>query len=960
MSPFNKMVQMELPATAAQMEAWMGETRAHLLEYLTWCYHRSHVTSKRIAIERARKSEGDEWDRWVGLADVQTGEIYEDAQRTQMMSAMSVHHNVLMGLYEGDSYGDAQEFWEDFLYYQNPWNRRGTGADDEVYKGLTPPQLIQMMRKSAARPFQLWRLCLVSLYDFFRIGCREDVKGLVDAAHVHRYPEPVVRAQESNERRRQHLEEKFPPDLVPLDLDAQGITARRQEIRRGNQTKKNEPCPDAMDVDSCGSGEELEYYSAATASSWRDSTGNPVPTSWESSVEWGPVIGPVRRRCTTALPHGKPRYKVWETATHVRTFNWCHMRSADPREGGHLAQKSRLDGGFRGRYTSQIRFEKQWVLDEKDQRVPEENAPMNLTHDFSTPGAGRPVVYEVSAEDSVVQGDGRKEKAQWRKDNGLEDGDCRSDQPKTRGDDYEIGYDEDRDSDDGELFALSYRACVCACHHDENCNRNVYKGVEEPGHIGREDGRIENGEDDDIGGGNRGNGGDDGNDDKATGNEGNSEGGSSSSGDSGDEDGAGERSGSKTIKGKKTLDKPKNINRGEGGATALEDEDMTSPDGDTIQNPTSGFPEDDEPTDERTLVHQPHPNYVNETFRLHPTDPSLNICEYNPGWKKFPNFIQRNEVPAPKRNAKEDPNVTYTIVPKDASIPTSTAEGTRILDSVWRRDKAADPKVYPSGRYTCTIQVKSKGTTTSRTLEWIPQPILRLFRRDTGAYAGRYDSWRGIERMLANDALEKDDVLKFNKSMNQHYGRRDADTRAQIKAAGPWLNADNELLQRITDHAIQRHGLRDLLANQMKCHSKIVRAFNGAKKPTDAGYRTSESIRAKLNRDGFWVNVKAGLDELEKRCDGGEIKDADLRPGNRSFFVFKRKCENPERKKKGLIAQPRYGIAGKRKRGGSGEEGGDGDRNGYDDRDERDFEGDCGEDGDLGGDEGPPKKRVRC
>jgi hypothetical protein len=973
------MVELPLPVTKKAMETWMEQIRAGLLDLLTFWYHRSYKEGARIAIEKAREKEKSEWDGWEVQADLQTGDIYSEDQRDQMLDAMHTQHVKVQKLcvanLKVDGFGEAQGLWEDFFYYQNPWNRRVKSPEDKRYRAeveggeetreMTPAELLKEMEKGDDE-LQLWRLCLTSLYDLHQIGVREHAKGKVDVDDVHRYPEPVVQAHVSAGRR-DLLEMKYPPNPVTLEFDEDAIAARRKQVDED---------PDAMEVDS----EKTTYYSAATASSWRDENGNPIPTSWESSEDWGPVIGPVHRWCTKAEPHAKPYFKAIEKATHVRTFSWMNLNWG--LEGTQpLGEKSTRDGGFRGRYVSQTRYEKHFVLDEKDQRILETDAPMNLTHAFSTPGELHPVVYQLSAERSTIQGPGRKEKEEWRKENGFEDGEsCSS---ISHGHDGDVaagtGFDEDSDSDDGDLFALSYRACVCACHHDEGCTRDECKGTRKRG-----DGldvQEDNNKDKD---GDGAGGDDDDGDNNQTAAENESEYSGKDSSSNSDGDGAGNGSRNRTAKGKKSPDKAKHTMTRRGRATSTGNDGKTSsnkvstpltgsnrarvlganrkgsktglPPASTVSKGNasskarakapSGSLEDDDMTDERTSIQKPLSGYDDETFTAHPTNSSLNIVEYNPGWKKFPNFIQRNEIPAPKVGAKKEAKPTYTILPKAINIPQYNPEGGRLKDVVWKRDKSADPKAYPSGRYTSTVQSGPKGETT--TLEWIPQPLLRLFRRDTDQYMASYPSWTGLKEMIENDTLDPDDIRKFNKSLTQIYHRHDSERKPLIRS-GPWTNAELERLQDITDQFVRTHGLGDLSNNQTKRLAEIVSAYNGNNTSADASYRSNESVRALLNRNRFWANISREFEELQEKY-GNNISDADLKPQDRSFFVFKRKNEGAT---KNCTTLPRGSSKMKRKRAGKGKE--------ESEDDESDVEAESEAEKDSGSDgyKSPAGKRAR-
>lgn len=345
------------------------------------------------------------------------------------------------------------------------------------------------------------------------------------------------------------------------------------------------------------------------------------------------------------------------------------------------------------------------------------------------------------------------------------------------------------------------------------------------------------------------------------------------------------------------------------------------------------------------LSNSPFLGYDDETFTAHPTNPSLNIAEYNPGWKKLPKFIQRNEVPVPKVGANEDAKPTYTVLPKAVNLPQYNPEGGRLKSIVWKRDESADPKAYPSGRYISTVQTGPKGKTT--TLEWIPQPLFRLFRRDTGQYTARYPSWAGLEKMVENDTLDPGDIRKFNKSVSQLYHRHDSERTPLTKTSDPWTNAELERLQDITDQIVRNHGLEDLSKNQAKCLVEIVSTYNGNNAPTDAGYRSNESIRALLNRNQFWASIAREFEELQDKY-GNDISDADLKPQDRSFFAFKRKKEGPT---KNCTTLPKGSSGRKRKGTGKGDE--------ESESAESEGEGEAEEDSGSGGYKSPVGKRSR-
>ena len=420
------------PETLEEMLDWMRKTEAALLKYLTYCTHKAHKQPEFDQIRDHDRAIDAEWANWERETDIQTGEIYEDARRQEMFDIMRPMYRSRKDI-QGNTKVDGNEShyalqwalgaYEDFLYYQNDWNRR-------------------RKRPSGYSWVNHW----VSLFNKWNIGARNDLASSVGPNDVHVYPEGVQWKRTPAKHRQRHLEKKFTRSMLVdfnesdnLDRLTAVNEARIQKVQAANE----QSClPDKLPP------EQLKYYSAAEATRWT------VPTSWEAE-DWGQVIAPVRRQPMLAYEHKRKRYQTETMASLVRTFEFR------PLERG-IGVKKQKHGGqeeFVGRYVDSMREEEVYMLDSDGQRIEalttedEKRVQHHLTHDYyvGTPGTlvgKRGVTYTISAERSTIQGPGRRDRARERVVQGLMKDWRKSDAPADDERYAEFSDDEESSSDD--------------------------------------------------------------------------------------------------------------------------------------------------------------------------------------------------------------------------------------------------------------------------------------------------------------------------------------------------------------------------------------------------------------------------------------------------------------------------------------------------------------------------------
>jgi hypothetical protein len=163
--------------------------------------------------------------------DIQTGEIYDKIKQKKMEKDIQSQKRRRTDLHAKHhtnryfkQYRTAQEAWEDFLYYQNVWNRRNERKEfkkrlETVAERRAKERAKEQYRKRLARGeinadedyanYYVWLEQLIKVFRAFYLGYRKRMPTVVGPEDAHRYTIPT-RGTTPYPKRLRILEERFP------------------------------------------------------------------------------------------------------------------------------------------------------------------------------------------------------------------------------------------------------------------------------------------------------------------------------------------------------------------------------------------------------------------------------------------------------------------------------------------------------------------------------------------------------------------------------------------------------------------------------------------------------------------------------------------------------------------------------------------------------------------------------
>jgi hypothetical protein len=246
------------PTTEEEFASWMHDTKQGLLKWLREAQALAQDEASANNIRELTKSTNEIWKRYDTRTDGQTGEKYNEIEREQMEKAMRAAdqerqrmHTSLATWGRAIEYRMAQTVWEDFLYYQNVWNRK-TGMVGSEYTetpaekkssraegGRKKGQAVAVKaRKKTRNPvlgtpgsnqlkrqdelsngaygpyYEDWRANMMRIYNTFSLGSRKRMPDCVGPENAHRYTQPprstIPQTLLQSRKRLAHLEERFP------------------------------------------------------------------------------------------------------------------------------------------------------------------------------------------------------------------------------------------------------------------------------------------------------------------------------------------------------------------------------------------------------------------------------------------------------------------------------------------------------------------------------------------------------------------------------------------------------------------------------------------------------------------------------------------------------------------------------------------------------------------------------
>jgi hypothetical protein len=288
------------PSTPEEFQAWLTQTKAALLKWLTEAQAQAQDIPIANAIHAYTASADARWAPYELRTDVETGQIYDPTQRSAMKTAVEEETKRRVDLHQQHEtwrkfveYKYAQAAWEDFLYYQNVWNRRNCepgrlyaetksekakmrraklrqameqeGEDSEsdedvVAKAPAPskkPGREKVLERGTANQEKMdrtdtkwceepfftnysdWMYHMIGLYRDAKLGYRKRITAVVAPEDVHRYTQPprgtTPQALLRYQKRHRHLEERFPRrkrrqiNINEVEEDYRTRTERKQD-----------------------------------------------------------------------------------------------------------------------------------------------------------------------------------------------------------------------------------------------------------------------------------------------------------------------------------------------------------------------------------------------------------------------------------------------------------------------------------------------------------------------------------------------------------------------------------------------------------------------------------------------------------------------------------------------------------------------------------------------------------
>ena len=246
------------PTTEAEFERWMTETRNALHAWLDDAKHRLHDDEAAAkAIRESDSSTEALWARYEPSTDLETGTIHNRTDLRAMHAAMkadSVRRKEVHDKYEGWHWHVVRKFatmaWEDFLYYQNVWNRRYFDANARYYETkMERTEAEKQEKKEKAKLkskhgpvltqddfwslFNAWLANVIELYTRFQLAYRKRMAATIGPAEAHRYSQPsrgtTSEKLPMSQARHEHLEVRFPRQKRKRGKDTAGDNLTPEE-----------------------------------------------------------------------------------------------------------------------------------------------------------------------------------------------------------------------------------------------------------------------------------------------------------------------------------------------------------------------------------------------------------------------------------------------------------------------------------------------------------------------------------------------------------------------------------------------------------------------------------------------------------------------------------------------------------------------------------------------------------
>jgi hypothetical protein len=347
------------PTTRAELDQWIAATRDALKKWLgTTRTQAQDNTSVSSALGECTSKLNDIWAVYEPTTDVQTGLIHDIVQNSEMETAMAKAqieerrlHKSNQTWYKHLERRYADGCWEDFLYYQNMWNRKRFIPEKEYHetyaekqqakagdketndseigtrtrskaKGTTekehpkapkakppaekpwkPGKKVTVPLSSLDRSddsidgglgdlYLEWRKIMITLYDRFKLGDRKQIPAVVDPDDAHRYSQPPrgtsSRATSPFKARSEYLKKAYPRRKRKTAGQSEDMNFELDEEATKKRVKENDERQDPETVEFTQNTKKLLPTEHVTYHASKG-TSFDWPTSFEPE-EWGNQI----------------------------------------------------------------------------------------------------------------------------------------------------------------------------------------------------------------------------------------------------------------------------------------------------------------------------------------------------------------------------------------------------------------------------------------------------------------------------------------------------------------------------------------------------------------------------------------------------------------------------------------------------------------------------------------------
>ncbi|XPS92618.1 hypothetical protein M3J09_002004 [Ascochyta lentis] len=359
------------PQSEEEMRDYMQRERNLILRFLLYWEKKAFDEETKIQKEQHENALKTEWAKWEPYTSIQNGEIHDQELKQKMLKGMgSVYRESKppssdTKMRASSEYRDAQCLWEDFLYFQNAWNRRRFHIQEDEKKPQPeskPRTKTKKKEKEKLKKEVAWRDNLIRLYTKWNIGDRSKLpESGLGPEQLHMYSDNIRHTAKNG--RLSHLQEHFP--ISELRLNSEAIEKRREEVERIRKEKEKAQ-KDTIDTRKYAVVEKLPeghqpYFTITERSLPWQYKGRRIHTSWESST-WAPAIANKIRVLGEQRECHRPRYETLDIPRLVAERGFLFDKVNNRRQVD-------ADGnGLRGDITRMV-FDRFYKLDKNEQRI---------------------------------------------------------------------------------------------------------------------------------------------------------------------------------------------------------------------------------------------------------------------------------------------------------------------------------------------------------------------------------------------------------------------------------------------------------------------------------------------------------------------------------------------------------------------------------------------------------------